>query len=167
MSEKKSGFVYFEGIIPEKKDKKDELAITDAAYLIAFEIPKELTNTMDWIPKSQVKEIKREGDCIRGKVARWLLEKKFNFEMLEVESAQSEVESAQSEVESAQSEVEVIHPAVETKRAEDFYFEKEFTKENPLTEILHALMDIQTLLMNMASMIKEKLNFILKQLEGK
>jgi len=152
MSEKKSGFVYFEGIIPPKKDKKDELAITDAAYLIAFEIPKELTNTMDWIPKSQVKEIKQEGDCIRGKVARWLLEKKFSFG---------------KEVESAQSEVEVIHPAVETKRAEDFYFEKEFTKENPLTEILHALMDIQTLLMNMASMIKEKLNFILKQLEGK
>jgi len=149
MSEKKSGFVYFEGIIPPKKDKKDELAITDAAYLIAFEIPKELTNTMDWIPKSQVKEIKREGDCIRGKVARWLLEKKFSFG---------------KEVESAQSEVEVIHPAVETKRVEDFYFEKEFTKENPLTEILHALMDIQTLLMNMASMIKEKLGFILENM---
>jgi len=152
MPETKSGFVYFEGIIPEKKDKKGELAETEAAYLIQFEIPSELTGKEDWVPKSQVKEIKREGDCIRGKVARWLLEKKFSFG---------------KEVESAQSEVEVIHPAVETKRAEDFYFEKEFTKENPLTEILHALMDIQTLLMNMASMIKEKLNFILKQLEGK
>jgi len=149
-SEKKSGFVYFEGIIPPKKDKKDELAITDGAYLIQFEIPESLTGKECWVPKSQVRDPKVDVDCIRGRVARWVLEKNLNFEMLEVESAQSEVE--------------VIHPAVETKRAEDFYFEKEFTKENPLTEILHALMDIQTLLMNMTSMIKEKLDFILKNM---
>jgi len=114
-SEKKSGWIHFEGIKVPKK-------CTEKSYYVIFSKPPEIATKEGWIPKSKTREIVEVDTMIEGDIMRWILEKNYDYP-----SGKKEFESAQ---------VEVIQPASEEKHIEEKKEYERFIGDTPLVEAI-------------------------------